>query len=247
MITATIIKNSIRNNLHSPTNIISYFLLVFLLAGIADYLGIRLILIPAIQAQADPAHIRHITALILYATSLFSLAMNQTVLTVRSLVLEKTRRMHETLLAGPVDTGHLWWGKSLAIFLPGYLASLFLSGSVYLILQLFFISPVYGWLLSPQIILIPLALIPGLYFCLGLLLTLISLIADPVHANVIGQVFLPGLASISFNLGIRRIMDTHRPGFFIFHLALCAALLLAIILVRPRLNKQRVILSGRKK
>ncbi len=247
MNTLLIMNRSIHNNLRSFTNILSFLVLVILLAGLSDYLGIRFLLVPALKTSpVDISRVRHLMAMVLYATSLFSLAMGLTVSVVRSLIQEKSRRMYETLLASPVELRQLWWAKSLSVFLPGYLAGLVLSLLTWYLMNAGFTVPVIGWVLTPPMVLIPVVLVPFLYLCLSFLVTLISLITDPVHGNALTQVFLPSLASLTFNLGLRGVLDTHTRAFFIFHLILAGLLLIIILLVRPRLTKQKVILSGRK-
>jgi ABC-2 type transport system permease protein len=201
---------------------------------------------PALRApHPDPTAVGHALAHVLYAAGAIVMGLNLDVYTSNNVVREKAQRLLESLLSAPVDLGQLWVARSLAVFLPGLLACGLTSGALLLVLQVTLVGPRVGWVLTPALATDALALVPALYLPLTLLVVLVGLIAHPASANVIGQVVFAALVPTMIQLGARGVLYPGSRAFLLIHLALAALATTAVILLRPRLTKERVVLSCR--
>jgi len=85
--------------------------------------------------------------------------------------------------------------------------------------------------------------VPIIYLGLSLLVHIIGLAGKPATANVIVQVFLPVFAALMINLGIRHVLDAASWLFTVANLALSVIIVVIAILLRPRLTRERIVLS----
>jgi len=156
---------------------------------------------------------------------------------------EKSRGIIESLLATPLNVKDIWIAKSLAVFLPGLVL-----GEVFAFIALMAINYIYfvpriGFLITPWIAVSSFVAVPLIYLCLSLLVHLIGLTGKLATGNVIVQVFLPVFAALMINLVIRHILDATSWSFTLINLGIAVAVGVVVILLQPRLTKERIVLS----
>jgi len=236
----------IRNSYRLKAAVFVMFgLSVLLIAGLIALVCILAILPQTRSPNPNADAIARFLGLIVYGTGLLAMGMNLNVFTANNLVKEKAQRLFESILAGPVGVRTLWMAKSLAVFLPGLvLCEAFAIGS-FLGVNGLIIAPRIGFLASPAMIFSGLALVPILYFPLCCLVLLVGLSANPIAGNVIANVAFATLVTLVINLVIRAGLDVGSSVFTVVHLALAGGVGLLVLVLQPRLTKERVVLSSR--
>jgi len=241
---ALIITTSIRNNLRLKAVTITFIGVVLIcVAGVA--LAFCLLLIaPAMEAELpDRSEMELYLSLIMYTTCLIGVGVNLNSFAFQSMTREKSRGNIESLLATPLNVKDIWIAKSLAVFLPGLVL-----GEVFAFIALMAINYIYfvpriGFLITPWIAVSSFVAVPLIYLCLSLLVHLIGLTGKLATGNVIVQVFLPVFAALMINLVIRNILDAASWPFTLANLGIAAAVGVVVILLQPRLTKERIVLS----
>ena len=183
--------------------------------------------------------------LIVYGSGLLAMGMNLNVFTANNLVKEKTQRLFESILAGPVEARTLWLAKSLAVFLPGLVLCETFAIVSLLGVNALIVTPRMGFLASPTMIFNGLALVPILYFPLCCLVLLVGLSANPISGNVIANVAFSALVTLVINLVARGGLDVGSSAFTLAHLALAGGVGVLVLVLQLRLTKERVVLSSR--
>ena len=155
---------------------------------------------------------------------------------------EKARRIPESLLATPVKAWELWLGKSLAAFLPGFVAGEILGGESLLFINTLFIVPATGRFFLP----LPLALgvllaVPllGLSFVL-VIMALGLILSRPEAALGISALLFQGLVHLFARFG--SFCDWK---FVWIHVGLAAMFGLSLPFLCRFLTPERVVLSSR--
>ena len=117
----TLIAANLRNSYRLKAAVFVMFgLSVLLIAGLIA-LVCALAIVPEMQSPSpNAAKVTRYLGLIVYGSGLLAMGMNLNVFTANNLVKEKTQRLFESILAGPVEARTLWLAKSLAVFLPGF-------------------------------------------------------------------------------------------------------------------------------
>lgn len=241
---ALITAVSIRNNLRLKI-IIAVLIAVVLICIIGLVLAFCLLLIaPAMEAEIpDRSTLEMYLSLIIYTVCLIGLGVNLNVFGFQTMTREKSRGNMAALLATPLKVSHIWIAKSLAVFLPGLVL-----GEVFALISLLAVNYIYfvpriGFLLTPWIAISSFVAVPLVYLSLSLLVHLIGLTGKPATGNVIIQVFLPVFASLMINLGIRDVLDAASWQFTLANLSLAVVIGVIVILLRPRLTRERIVLS----
>jgi len=103
--------------------------------------------------------------------------------------------------------------------------------------------PTIGFLFTPWIAISSFVMVPLIYLALSLLAHLIGLTGNPATSNVIVQVFLPVFASLMINLGIHNVLNAASWPFTMASLGLAVVTGIIAILLRPRLTRERIVLS----
>lgn len=238
-----IINSSIRNNLRSKVvivvliavTIICVFglVLAFCLLGIA----------PATKAEVPDRHMLEIyLSVIIYGVCIIGLGINMNVFA-QTMTREKSRGNITALLATPLKAGHIWTGKSLAVFLPGLITGEVLAFVSLMAINFIYFVPVTGFLLTPAIAVSGFVAVPLVYISMSLLVHLIGLTGRPATGNVIVQVFLPVFATLMINLGVRDVLDASSWPFTLVNLGIAMIIGSIVLLLRPRLTSERIVLS----
>jgi hypothetical protein len=239
-----ITRSSIRNNLRLKIMIVVQIAVV-LICIIGLVLAFCLLLIaPAMAAETpDRPALEMYLSLIVFAASLIGLGVNLNVFGFQTMTREKSRGNIVALLATPLKTSHIWIAKSLAVFMPGLV-----MGEVFALISLLAVNYIYfvpriGFLVTPWIIVTSFVALPLIYLSLSLLVHLIGLTGKPATGNVIVQIFLPVFASLMINLGVRHILEAASWSFALANFGLAAVIGVIVILLRPRLTRERIVLS----
>ncbi len=161
-------------------------------------------------------------------------------------VKEKVNGNIASLTATTLTPKEIWWGKSLAIFIPGYLISIISTMIVLLAVNLSVIIPATGNFFLP----LPLFLFSFIFnplLLLGLLLFIIlfSLANNPDIA--ITPSFLVGfglMMGIPLGMAMGKI-DLASWSFSLWYLAGVVIVWIGIFILTRILTKENIVLSGR--
>lgn len=235
---------SIRNNLRSKV-IVAVLIAVVLICAVSLVLAFCVLAIaPAMRAEVPDRHMLEMyLSVTIYGACLIGLGINMNVFG-QTMMREKSRGNITALLATPLKTSHIWTGKSLAVFLPGLVMGEVLGIISLLVINYIYFVPRIGFLINPWMAIGSFLAVPLIYLSLSLLVHIIGLAGKPATANVIVQVFLPVFASLMINLGIRSILDAASWSFTVANLALSVIIGMIAILLRPRLTRERMVLSS---
>jgi len=161
-------------------------------------------------------------------------------------VKEKVNGNIASLMATTLTPKEIWWGKSLAIFIPGYVISVISTMIVLLTVNLSVIVPATGNFLLPlPLFLVSLILNPLLLLGLLLFIILFSLANNPDIA--ITPSFLVGFGlMMGIPLGMASgAIKLSSWSFFLWYLAGVAIVWIAIFFLTRILTKENIILSAK--
>ncbi len=243
---APIITTSIRNNLRLKAATITFICIVLICVIGISLVFCLLFIAPAMEAELpDKSELELYLSLIMYTTSLIALGVNLNAFAFQSMTREKSRGIIESLLATPLKVKDIWIAKSLAVFLPGLVVGEVFTFVALIAINYIYFVPKIGFLITPWIIINSFVAVPLIYLCLSLLVHLIGLAGRPATGNVIVQVFLPVIITLMINLVVRNILDAASWPFGLTNLGIAAAVGIVVISLRPRLTRERIVLSLR--
>jgi ABC-type transport system involved in multi-copper enzyme maturation permease subunit len=162
------------------------------------------------------------------------------------IIKEKVNGNITSLLATPLSPKEIWIGKSLAIFLPGFVISTVSTMIVLLSVNFITISPVTGNFVLPVPLLVTSLLVnPLLFFGLILFIVLFSLANSPDIA--IAPSFLIGFGlMIGIPLGIATgIVNLSSWTFLLWYLAGAAVIWVVVFCLLRLLTRENIVLSGK--
>jgi hypothetical protein len=159
---------------------------------------------------------------------------------------EKVNGNIECLLATPLSPKAVWTGKSLAIFLPGYIISV--AGTLIVLLAVNFsvVLPATGELVLPAPVLLTGFLVnPLLFFALLMFIVLFSLAGSPDTA--IGPSFLLGFGlmvgiPVALSVGALNMASW---SFALWYLAGTAVAWIIVLSLSRLLTKEKIVLSSK--
>lgn len=162
------------------------------------------------------------------------------------LTREKANGNIDTLLATSLSPGALWIGKSLAVFIPGYVLSSILTFLVLLLVNLIAVLPVRGELFFPlPLIILAFLILPLLFRGLLFLSVLVTLIADPELSLfpifIVGFGLMIGVPA-ALALGV---IDPASWSFALYNLYVALFIWGIVFALLPLLKKERIVLSRR--
>ncbi len=235
---------SIRNNLRLKI-VIVVALAVVLICAIGLVAAFCLLAIaPAMKAEILDRHtLETYLCVVVYSACLIGLGINMNVFASQSMTREKSRGNLTALLATPLKVNHIWIGKSLAVFLPGLVMGWVLGLMALVAVNYIYFIPRVGFLINPWIAVSSFIAVPLIYLGLSLMVHLIGLTGKPATGNVIVQVFLPVFSSLMINLGVRSVLDAASWPFTLANLGLAVVIGVIAVLLRPRLTRERIVLS----
>jgi len=159
---------------------------------------------------------------------------------------EKVNGNIESLLATPLSPKSLWMGKSLAIFLPGFIVSVVVTLVVVLSVNLSVINPATGdFVLPTQVLLIGFIINPLLFLGLLSFIILFSLANNPDIA--IAPSFIIGFGlMIGIPLGIATgVVDLASWSFALWYLGGAIVIWMAVCYFSRLLTKENIVLSSK--
>jgi hypothetical protein len=235
---------TIRNNLRLKIIIaVLIAVVVICVAGLVAAFCL-LAIDPAMEAEIpDRAMLETYLSVIIYGVCLIGLGVNMNVFASQTLTREKSRGNITALLATPLKASDIWIAKSLAVFLPGLVMGEILALISLLAVNYIYFVPEIGFLLTPWMAVSCFVAAPLIYLSLSLLAHVIGLSGKPATGNVIVQVFLPVFVSLMINLGVHRVLDAASWSFALANLGLALVIGVIAILLRPRLTRERIVLS----
>lgn len=241
---ALITAASIRNNLGSKI-IMAVTIAVVLICLVGTVLALCLLLIaPAMEVEIpDRPAMETYLGVVVYAVCLVGLGVNMNAFGFQTMTREKSRGSIAALLATPLKPGHIWIAKSLAVFLPGLVLGVVFAVIALVAVNYVYFVPTMGFLLTPWIAISSFVALPLIYLGLSLLVHVVGLTGNPATGNVIVQVFLPVFAALIINLGVRDILDAASWPLTLASLGLAVLIGIVAILLRPRLTRERIVLS----
>jgi len=164
-----------------------------------------------------------------------------------TIIQEKISGNIESLLATPLSPLETWIGKSLAIFLPGYLISFISTYIILLAVNFFVIIPETGNLILPiPLILLSIIINPLFFLALLLLIVLFSLTNNPDIA--IAPSFIIGFGlMIGIPLGVATgVIKLVSWTFALWCLGGAAILWIFVFSFYPMLTKEKIVLSSKR-
>jgi hypothetical protein len=163
-----------------------------------------------------------------------------------TIIKEKVSGNIESLLATPLNPMEIWIGKSMAIFLPGYIISVISTIIILMIVNFIVIIPVTGnFILPASIMLIGFLINPLLFLALLLFTVLFSLANNPDIA--IAPSFLIGFGlMIGIPLGVATgVINLVSWSFVLWCTGGTIIFWLLITGLYRLLTKENIVLSGK--
>ncbi|MDD5604343.1 MAG: hypothetical protein WC231_01085 [Dehalococcoidales bacterium] len=241
---ALITTTSIGNNLRMKIVIAVAIAVVLICVASLVVAFCILAIAPAMKAEIPDRHmLETFLCVVVYGSSLIGIGVNMNVFAFQTMTKEKTRGNIACLLATPLKVSHIWIGKSLAVFLPGLVLGEVLGLISLLAVNYIYFVPSVGFLINPWIVISSFIGVPLIYLSLSLLVHIIGFSGKPATGNVIVQVFLPVFASLMINLAVHQVLDASSWSFTVTNLGLAGVIGVIAILLRPRLTRERIVLS----
>ena len=240
----TITITSIKNNLRSKSLTAGFIgMSAMLAAGLVLFLSLMLIK-PVIEAgPPERSELELYLTLVTYATCFICMGISLNVFAFQSMTREKARGNIESLLATPIRIKEVWIGKSLAIFLPGLVLGVVQGAIVMVIINYVYFVPIAGFIFTPWIAVTCFLAAPLIYLCLSLLTHLVGLSSRTANGNIIAQISLPALLALMINMVVHRVVNASSWPFTLFNLGIALLIFIVVIILRPRLGVERVVLS----
>ncbi len=167
-----------------------------------------------------------------------------TIFATYAVILDKSKRSLESLMAAPVSLKQIWMGKALGVTLPSVVIALVAFVVAFLVLTFWKVLPATGSIIFPEALPLITALIltPLLIFAMVALVIYVQLvIANPRIANFV----FTGFFVITFFSGTLLSGQSDKINFSLIYagiIIICAGL--ALILSRS-LTRERVLLSNK--
>ena len=161
-------------------------------------------------------------------------------------VREKVNGNISSLMATTLTPREVWLGKSLAIFIPGYIISVISTLIVISSVNLFAIIPATGSFLFPlPVILVGLIWNPLLLMDTLLVIILFSLAGNPDIA--ISPSFIVGfglMMGIPIGMAMGKI-DLSSWSFSLWYMGVSLIMLLIVFILTRLMTKEKIVLSGK--
>jgi ABC-2 type transport system permease protein len=182
-------------------------------------------------------------SLVMYSTSFVSIGVYASVIAFQSMIREKSRGNIQALLATPLTPGNIWLGKSLAVFLPGLVFTTVMTLAALLVINWIYFVPETGFIVTPWMIISNFIAVPLIYLAMTLLVHMVGLTGKPGTGNAIAQIFLPVMIALMINLAVRDVLNAGSWLFTVILLSVAVVIGVIVLLVRPKLTAERIILS----
>ena len=243
----SIISTNLKNNLQSLSLTIVYFGIALICTVVIGIIGVKVLIGPVIASgEANSEMLSYVLGVLGYCTALIVTGISYSTLFSTSLMREKVCGNIESLLATSTSTKMIWIAKSIALFIPGLIMGTVFSFSLTAIINTFYISPDYEFILNPWLTICTYIALPIVYFCLSLLMNLVGLIGKVMDGGVIGIIFVAGISALMINLVAHGTLNANSWMFLLVNLALAGILIVLSIIFENKLKTERIILSCRR-
>ncbi len=162
-----------------------------------------------------------------------------------TVLVEKTKRMLESILCTPVKMTHMWMGKTLATFIPSLGMGVIFGSIALAVLNITTIEPAVGRTVIPDTayLVATFAAVPVVIFILSSLVIMLQLIMQNVR--LIQSVFTALVIASSF--GLSYTFRLSEASWIVVYcvLGLAAILELAVWLLSKKLTKERIVLTSK--
>lgn len=240
-----LISTDIKNIFSSKSApIIWYGLSILLVAAMVVLFGILLIGPELEKIVPDKVKLDIYLSVVLYSASLIALGVNLNSMGFTSMIKEKSRGNIQSLLVTSLELKDIWIGKSLAVFIPGFIFGELLTLATLIIVNYIYFVPTIGFIFNPWIAATCFIVFPFMYLFLGLLVYTIGLTSKPVNANIIGQVFLPVYINLVVQLVLRTsFIDYTSWPFTLINIGVALIILIIVLVLQSKITKEKVALS----
>jgi len=241
LVMSAAVRNTFRNKI---VPIVMAPIMLICVVGVAILFCLLLIGPEMKSASPDRAYIEAGLTLMLYASSLITIGITLNSLVFQTMVREKTRGNLAALMSTPLKLTDIWVGKSLSLFVPGLILGIIITALTWLIINLVYFVPDIGFLFTWEMVVVSLVVVPVVYLFFGLLVHLLGFIMKSGTGNVIAQIFLPVMANIGIQLGVRDVIAPDSWQFLVLHAGLAAIFGVLALIFKPRLTPEQVVLSA---
>jgi ABC-2 type transport system permease protein len=241
--TALVMQAAINNSLRMRSVVVVSAGVVFIcVVGMTALLSTQTIRPELNTATPDRSALESYLSLIMYSSSFVSIGVYASVIAFQSMIREKSRGNIQALLATPLTPGNIWLGKSLAVFLPGLVFASIMTLAAFLSINFIYFMPYTGFVVTPWMIISNFVAVPLIYLAMTLLLHAVGLTGKPGTGNVVAQIFLPVMIALMINLAVRDVLNAASWLFAVFLLSVAAVIGVIVLIVRPGLTAERIIL-----
>jgi len=230
------------------TNALRIMVIVFAVITVGAAVGTSIALSGAewVGQEVAKPMLELIVGLIIYLLTLFALIFFIWLFAVVPVTKEKVNGNIESLLATPLSPKAIWIGKSLAIFLPGFVIAVVSTLIVVLTVNFAVIHPATGnFVLPAPMLLTGFIVNPLLFFGVTSLTVLLSLANNPDIAIVpsfpIGFGLMMG---IPVGVGVGAI-NLASWSFTLYYLAGAIVLWAVVFYLSHLLSKEKIVLSSK--
>ncbi len=238
-----VMKYALKNQLRmTAATLISIMVIMICVAGTAVLMCYLLIGPEMEKTIPDRAVLETGMGGVLFLASFITVGVYSNVFTYQSLVREKARGNIQAILATPVRPGEFLAGKTLAVSVPGFVFTIIMTVVVFFIVSSVYFTEV-GFIVNPWMIISNIVAIPVLYLVVTLFVYVIGLAGKPGTANIIGQIFLPVMANVMIQLGIRTSLGTASWLFMVILFAVAILTGTAVYFLRRRITTETIMLS----
>jgi ABC-2 type transport system permease protein len=241
---ALIMKYALKNNLRmKATAIISLSIIIICVVGVIILLAALIIGPEMKKAVPDQDVLNNNLGLILFSASFMSVGIYASVFSYQSITREKARGIVQAMLATPLEPFDIWLGKSLAVFLPGFILAVVMTLGAFLVINYVYFVDKVGFVGTAWMFVSSFILCPVMYLAVVLLNHVVGLGGKPVTANMINQIFLPVMANIMIQLAVRTSLDASSWLFALILLGTTCIAGICTYSLRQRLNTETIIMS----
>lgn len=229
----------------------TYIYVIFLLAFMLPYYGILKDIFGSLSKRgASMADLllpgQTLSNIAFYTFPLVLAMLICSIFSAYSIIMDKTKRTLESLLATSVSLRQIWLGKTLAVAVPSIVLSLLLSILALVACNLIIVVPAIGRFIVPDSLslAIGLVIIPVMTFLIVLVVNFFQLtMTNPRIANLIFPGIFIGIF-ISTVISLGKSYD-FAPTYLKITLIVIGILIAVNLLLSRFLTKDRVILSSK--
>jgi ABC-type Na+ efflux pump permease subunit len=196
------------------------------------------------KASPDQLSLENFLGLVLFITSFCCVGIYSSVFTAQTLIREKARGNIQALLATPVSAGNICLGKTLGAFIPGFLLCIPITAIMLLFINLVYLAPTTGFIITPWMMFSSLIAVPLVFLSLTLLVNLVGMTGKATTGNIIAQVPLATIGGLMNYLA--QTISGASAGSWLFTvilLGIAGIFGILVLIFRPKLTAERIILS----